>query len=113
MDGNIPELRRRLLGWYRRHRRPLPWRIDPTPYKVWISEIMLQQTQVAAVVRYYDRFLERFPDMGSLARASEREVLELWAGLGYYRRARNLHRAARLLAGRSSAEASPEPCQSP
>ncbi len=83
------------MGWYRRHSRTLPWRRDPTPYRVWISEIMLQQTQVATAISYYVRFLERFPDLDALAKASEQEVLKLWSGLGYYRRAKNLHRAAR------------------
>jgi A/G-specific adenine glycosylase len=88
----VATFRRNLLGWYRRHRRPLPWREDPTPYRIWISEIMLQQTQAKTVIPYYNRFLERFPDLESLATASEQEVLELWAGLGYYTRARNLQR---------------------
>ncbi len=87
----------RLLRWYEAHRRALPWRQNPTPYRVWISEIMLQQTQAATVVPYYDRFLKRFPDMKSLARASEHEILELWSGLGYYSRARNIHKAAKLI----------------
>lgn len=83
-----------LLRWFARHRRDLPWRRTPTPYRVWVSEIMLQQTRVRTVLPYYERFLKYFPDVRSLARASESEVLELWAGLGYYARARNLHRAA-------------------
>lgn len=91
------DFRRKLLDWYRAHRRALPWREDPTPYRVWISEIMLQQTQTRTVLRYYDRFLRRFPDVESLAEASEPEVLELWSGLGYYSRAENLHRAARQI----------------
>jgi A/G-specific adenine glycosylase len=91
------KLRQNLLRWYRRCRRPLPWRDNPTPYRVWISEIMLQQTQAKTVIPYYNRFLKRFPDLESLARAPEHDVLELWSGLGYYSRARNLHRAAMLL----------------
>jgi A/G-specific adenine glycosylase len=87
----------KLLRWYSKHRRDLPWRINPTPYRVWISEVMLQQTQARTVVPYYKRFLEQFPDVDSLARASERRVLELWAGLGYYGRARNLHKAAKQI----------------
>ena len=83
------------MRWYLKNRRFLPWRRDPTPYRVWISEIMLQQTQSRTVVPYYDRFLRRFPDIASLADAPEEEVIELWAGLGYYSRARNLLRAAR------------------
>jgi len=93
----ISRIHAQLLGWFDAHRRPMPWREDPRPYRVWISEIMLQQTQVATVIPYYERFLERFPDLASLAAADEEEVLALWSGLGYYRRARNLHRAARLL----------------
>lgn len=89
--------RRRLLRWYLDNRRVLPWRDTPTPYRVWISEIMLQQTQVGTVLPYYDRFLQRFPDIPSLARASESDVLQRWAGLGYYGRARRLHQAARIL----------------
>jgi A/G-specific adenine glycosylase len=88
------EFQEALLRWFARHRRDLPWRRTPTPYRVWISEILLQQTRVRAALPYYERFLQRFPDVGSLARASESEVLELWAGLGYYARARNLRRAA-------------------
>jgi A/G-specific adenine glycosylase len=87
-------LRRSLLAWYSKNRRTLPWRTRPTPYRVWISEIMLQQTRVDTVLPYYRRFLARFPDIASLASASESEVLALWAGLGYYRRARNLRVAA-------------------
>ena len=85
----------RLLTWFDRHgRKELPWQRDITPYRVWVSEIMLQQTQVATVIPYYDRFLQRFPDVRALAAASEDEVLHLWTGLGYYSRARNLHKAA-------------------
>lgn len=91
-----------LLAWYDRHRRTLPWRVPPgetpEPYRVWLSEIMLQQTQVAAVIPYYERFLARFPDVDALARAPEDAVLRLWSGLGYYARARNLHKAARAVA---------------
>ncbi|MCC7440735.1 MAG: A/G-specific adenine glycosylase [Bdellovibrionales bacterium] len=89
-----------LLRWYRENRRLLPWREAPTPYGVWVSEIMLQQTQVATVIPYYQRFMERFPTVGDLAAGPEAEVLRLWAGLGYYSRARNLQRGARALAGR-------------
>ena len=90
----LRRFRQRLRSWYRKHARTLPWRTDPDPYRVWISEIMLQQTQVATVVDYYHRFLKRFPDLNTLADADEQEVLRLWEGLGYYRRARQLHRAA-------------------
>ncbi|HEU0225048.1 MAG TPA: A/G-specific adenine glycosylase [Steroidobacteraceae bacterium] len=92
---------RRLLPWFRRHgRHDLPWQRQPTPYRVWVSEVMLQQTQVATVIPYYERFLDRFPDAESLAAARLDDVLGLWAGLGYYARGRNLHRAAREIAAR-------------
>jgi len=91
----------RVLDWYARHgRKDLPWQVDPTPYRVWVSEIMLQQTQVATVIPYYQRFMAHFPDLPSLAGASLDQVLQHWSGLGYYARARNLHEAARLVAGR-------------
>ncbi len=88
----------RLLTWYEKHgRHDLPWQRDATPYHVWVSEIMLQQTQVATVIPYYERFVERFPDVRSLADAAIDEVLHHWSGLGYYARARNLHKAARTV----------------
>jgi A/G-specific adenine glycosylase len=90
----IRSLREPLLRWFRRHGRQLPWRGREDAYAVWVSEIMLQQTQVATVIPYYERFMERFPDVRSLAGASEDEVLSLWSGLGYYRRARALLAAA-------------------
>jgi A/G-specific adenine glycosylase len=90
---------RALLDWFARHRRDLPWRTTYDPYHVWISEIMLQQTQMERGVDYFRRWMERFPDVESLARAHEDEVLKLWEGLGYYSRARNLHRAARMVVG--------------
>jgi A/G-specific adenine glycosylase len=89
---------RRLLGWYQRNKRDLPWRANRDPYRVWLSEIMLQQTRVAAVVAYYRRFLQRFPTVEALASASESDVLAAWSGLGYYRRARMLHAAAKVVA---------------
>ncbi len=90
-----------LLAWYARHgRHDLPWQTLRTPYRVWISEIMLQQTQVATVVPYYDRFLARFPEVATLAAAPLDAVLHLWSGLGYYARARNLHRAAQIVRDR-------------
>lgn len=92
------QFRRRLLAWFRAHQRDLPWRKTPDPYRVWISEIMLQQTQVATVIPYYEKFLAAFPDVATLARADEHDVLRLWEGLGYYRRARQLHRAAQVIA---------------
>ena len=88
-----------LLGWYDRHRRRLPWRCEPgelpDPYRIWLSEIMLQQTTVTAVIPFYERFLARFPTMDALAAAPDGDVLAAWAGLGYYARARNLHACAR------------------
>jgi A/G-specific adenine glycosylase len=95
----------RLLEWFDAHgRQDLPWKQDPSPYRVWISEIMLQQTQVATVIPYYERFIQRFPDLPTLARASVDEVLALWTGLGYYARARHLHRTAQLVSERYRAE---------
>jgi len=91
-------MRRRLLAWYDRHARQLPWRKNRDPYAVWLSEIMLQQTQVETVKGYFDRFLKKFPTIEELAKADEHEVLRLWEGLGYYRRARQLHRAAKMIA---------------
>jgi A/G-specific adenine glycosylase len=90
-------VRRRLLSWFGRHRRDLPWRQDRDPYRIWISEVMLQQTQVATVIPYFERFLQAFPTLPALAAAEEQQVLRLWEGLGYYRRARDLLRAARLM----------------
>jgi A/G-specific adenine glycosylase len=87
--------RQRLLSWYRTNARDLPWRRSRDPYRIWVSEIMLQQTRVAAVVPYYERFLLSFPDVRSLAMAEESGVLSAWSGLGYYSRARNLQQAAR------------------
>lgn len=86
-----------LLAWYRQHGRRLPWRQCPSPYEVLVSEVMLHQTRVETVLAYYPRFLRRFPDFVHLANASEEEVLAVWEGLGYYRRALNLHRAAKLV----------------
>lgn len=97
-EASIEALRRDLLEWFASVQRPLPWRTGRTPFGTWISEIMLQQTTVATVIPYWHRFLERFPDVESLARAPEQEVLSLWSGLGYYRRARHLHQAARRIA---------------
>lgn len=84
----------KLAGWFENNRRPLPWREHRDPYKIWISEVMLQQTTVAAVIPYYERFLKLFPTLTSLAEANEEEVLSAWAGLGYYSRARRLKQAA-------------------
>ena len=99
MKGGSPGWPRALVRWFERAHRPMPWRSDPSPYKVWISEIMLQQTQVVTVMPYFDRFVARFPSFTALATADLQEVLRLWEGLGYYSRARNLHRAAQEIVG--------------
>ena len=91
-------IRRKLVQWYRKHQRDLPWRRTSDPYRIWISEVMLQQTRVAAVIPYYERFLASFPDPAALASAREQDLLAAWAGLGYYSRARNLQNAARSIA---------------
>ena len=98
-----PAFTRRLLAWWRRAARDLPWRHTRDPYRVLVSEVMLQQTQVSRVAEYYPRFLERFPDLGSLAVAPARAVREAWDGLGYYARARNLHRLAKGVTRRHDA----------
>jgi len=90
-------LNRKLLAWYRRNQRSLPWRETSDPYRIWISEIMLQQTQVDTVIPYYHRFLKTFPSVSSLARAPLQDVLKAWENLGYYSRARNLHAAAKVI----------------
>ena len=90
----LRKFQRKLLKWFHAHRRELPWRESRDAYRVWVAEVMLQQTRIAAVLPYYHRFLRRFPCVQSLARAREQEVLKLWSGLGYYSRARNLQRAA-------------------
>src|SRR5215217_2396456 len=95
----LAELREALLAWYRANRRELPWRAGEgeaaDPYRVWLSEVMLQQTRVETVVRYYERWLERFPTLAALADAPLDDVLKAWEGLGYYSRARNFHSAVR------------------
>lgn len=93
----IAALRSRLLEWFHQYQRDLPWRRNKDPYRIWLSEIMLQQTRVAAVIPFYERFLEHFPTIAALAAAPETEVLRLWAGLGYYSRARNLQSAAKKI----------------
>jgi A/G-specific adenine glycosylase len=98
-EEKIARVRGRLLEWYERSRRDLPWRRTRDPYAIWVSEIMLQQTRVAVVVERYQAFMARFPSLLSLALAAEEEVLALWSGLGYYRRARMLHKAAQFVAG--------------
>jgi A/G-specific adenine glycosylase len=105
----LTTLQRNLLDWYRANRRDLPWRRDRDPYRIWLAEIMLQQTRIAAVLPYYENFLARFPTLDVLARARESEVLKLWAGLGYYSRARNLHRAARKIVAEHRGQFPQEP----
>ncbi|MCA8962788.1 MAG: A/G-specific adenine glycosylase [Planctomycetes bacterium] len=102
-------LARTLARWYGEHARDLPWRRTRDPYRIWLSEIMCQQTQVGTVVPYFERFTARFPDLESLAEANEEEVLEYWAGLGYYSRGRNLSRAARAMIREHSATVPNEP----
>ena len=94
---NVPRLRRDLLRWFARVRRPLPWRRTRDPYAVWVSEMMLQQTTVSAVIPFFERFVARFPNVGALAEAGEESVLSLWSGLGYYSRARNLRLGAKQI----------------
>jgi len=94
----MTDLSRLLLNWYHKHGRTLPWRDHPDPYAVWVSEIMLQQTRVDTVIPYFEKWMNLFPDVASLANASEQDVLNAWEGLGYYSRARNLHKAAKITA---------------
>jgi A/G-specific adenine glycosylase len=99
----------RLLSWYARHARRLPWRNHPDPYVVWVSEIMLQQTRVETVIPYFERWLKRFPDIQTLAAADQQDVLNLWEGLGYYSRARNLHKAAQIVVNNHAGQLPQEP----
>jgi A/G-specific adenine glycosylase len=96
-SADLPRVRTRLLAWYERERRSLPWRQTRDPYRIWVSEVMLQQTQVKTALPYYRRFLRQFPSLRKLAGAAPAEVLKYWEGLGYYARARNLHRAAGIV----------------
>lgn len=107
----LSPLANRLLDWYRDHARVLPWRDHPDPYAVWVSEIMLQQTRVETVIPYFQRWMERFPTVEQLASASQQEVLSAWEGLGYYSRARNLHRAAQIIVEQYQSEVPSEPEQ--
>ncbi|MBI3209344.1 MAG: A/G-specific adenine glycosylase [Candidatus Solibacter usitatus] len=100
--NSISAFQNALIRWYERNKRDLPWRRTVDPYAIWLSEIMLQQTRVAAVIPYYERFLRRFPTPAGLAKAAEAEVLSMWAGLGYYSRARNLQKAAREIQAQGS-----------
>jgi A/G-specific adenine glycosylase len=102
--SELTSFRKNLLAWFREFQRDLPWRRDKDPYRIWVSEIMLQQTRVAAVIPYYERFLARFPDVRTLAEAPPEEVLRLWSGLGYYSRARNLQKAAQQIVALHSGE---------
>ncbi|WP_020560978.1 A/G-specific adenine glycosylase [Thiofilum flexile] len=98
MSTTFPSLSDRVLAWFQIYgRKDLPWQQNPTPYRVWVSEIMLQQTQVTTVIPYYQRFMESFPDVITLANAHDDQVLKHWQGLGYYTRARNLHKAAQII----------------
>lgn len=102
-NNNILSFQKIVLDWYKAHgRKDLPWQLNTTPYTVWISEIMLQQTQVSTVIGYYQKFIKRFPTLFSLALAQEDEVLHLWTGLGYYARARNIHKAAKIIMSKKS-----------
>jgi len=103
-ESDAKHFRQRLLVWFDQHKRDLPWRRDRDPYRVWLSEIMLQQTRVAAVQEHYLKFLQRFPTIRKLAAARESSVLAAWSGLGYYRRARMLHAAARKVVGELAGE---------
>lgn len=107
--SDVAALRRTLLGWYRRNHRDLPWRRTRDPYAIWLSEAMLQQTRVETVIPYWERFLTRFPSVRELAEAPADEVMQLWAGLGYYSRARNLHRAAKQIASEYGGELPADP----
>ena len=100
----LASFRKQLLVWFRQFQRDLPWRRTKDPYRIWISEIMLQQTRVAAVIPFYERFLARFPDVHALAEAPQEEVLRLWSGLGYYSRARNLQKAAQQIVTKHEGE---------
>jgi A/G-specific adenine glycosylase len=106
--SELARFRKRLLAWYLQFRRELPWRGTQDPYRVWLSEIMLQQTRVTAVIPYFEKFLQRFPDVRTLAEAPQEEVLRLWSGLGYYSRARNLQRAAQQIVAKKGGERSGE-----
>jgi len=104
LSGRFIFLRKRLQAWYADNHRNLPWRQTPEPYSIWVSEVMLQQTQVKTVIAYHDRFLKRFPTINSLACADQQDVLKLWEGLGYYSRARNFHKAAIQVNSRHSGQ---------
>ena len=96
--GYIGAVKTALMKWYEENKRSLPWRLEPSPYRIWLSEIMCQQTRIDTVLPYYEKFLHRWPTVGKLAAAPVDDVLHAWAGLGYYSRARNLHKAAQMVA---------------
>jgi len=100
----MPRLSSKLLAWYSKNKRSMPWRDHPEPYAVWVSEIMLQQTRVETVIPYFEKWMKLFPNINSLAKANERDVLNAWEGLGYYSRARNLHKAAKIVAEKFNGE---------
>jgi A/G-specific adenine glycosylase len=100
----MPRLSSRLLDWYKKNKRSMPWRDHPDPYAVWVSEIMLQQTRVETVIAYFEKWMKLFPDIPTLAKADEQAVLNAWEGLGYYSRARNIHKAAKIVTERFSGE---------
>ncbi len=108
-SGTAPAVLRCLLPWFAAHARDLPWRRDCSPYSVWISEAMLQQTRVDTVIGYYQRWMTRFPDVATLAAAEQEDVLKVWEGLGYYARARNLHRAAQKIVAEHGGEIPSDP----
>jgi A/G-specific adenine glycosylase len=107
--GEVGEIRARLLSYFDARRRDLPWRGEPDPYRVWVSEVMLQQTRVATVIPYYERWLQRFPTLDALAGAGTDDVLRAWQGLGYYSRARNLHAAAKIVRERFAGQLPGDP----
>lgn len=111
LNKSTVEIREKLLHWYDLSRRDLPWRREEDPYRIWLSEVMLQQTRVATVIPYYARFLAQFPDLNSLAQAEEEQVLKLWAGLGYYARARNFLRAAKIVQAENGGDVPADPKQ--
>ena len=104
LEGQLKEFRAVLLAWFTQFQRDLPWRRSHDPYRTWVSEIMLQQTRVAAVIPYYERFLERFPGVQAVAETPQEEVLRMWSGLGYYSRARNLQQAAKQMVAKHGGE---------
>lgn len=103
-EFNVDLFQKDLIEWFRREQRNLPWREDKNPYKIWVSEIMLQQTKVEAVIPYFQRFMEKFPTLEALAKADEQDVLKAWEGLGYYSRARNLHAAVKEVVAKYGGE---------